>query len=158
MAQTLLSKTDDYVFIESPKYCGIWARWALETLLGAPNHVAQPKRRALFAWALAGYPKSARARDMLLTSSADTEPLVREHAIEALAEFRFHAAKQRFLEILRRGSPVERYWALFGLGTQADSRGADAIREHLGDCAEVPGLGSVAQEAKWALEQISKTR
>jgi HEAT repeat protein len=154
--QNLLACEDPTVFIETLKSIRSFrVEWALRHLIRGAKAGEDPARRAVFAWTLAAYPASAETESVLLDlATNDSSPEVREHAIESLGEFHSDRAVKVLLHILVDGSAPERFWALFSLGTLADPVAADGIRGCLQDRTAISGLGTIAEEANWALAKI----
>jgi len=157
--QNLLSCEDRTVFIETLKSIrSFGTEWALRYLITAAKASQDPARQAVLAWTLAAYPASAEAESVLLDlAKNDRPPTVREHAIESLGEFHSDGVVRVLTRILEEGSAAERFWALFSLGTQgtlAAPVAIDGIRSCLEDQTGIPGLGTIAEEARWALARI----
>jgi len=152
----LLACGDRTVFIEALKSIkSFGVSWALRDLIVAANTTKEADRRAVLAWALAAYRDSVDAQKTLLDlATNDSSSLVREHATESLGEFRSNSVSKTLLHILAVGSSAERFWALFSLGNLADPSAADAVRGCLEDQTAVPGLGTISEEAEWALGKI----
>jgi HEAT repeat protein len=154
----LLDSDDPMLVVETLK-CVRNAR----TARAAPEIVArmkscnEPRKRAVLAWALAAYPKDAGAQTALLEVMArDPSQSVRDHAIESLGEFRSPAVLNALLRVLEQGSASERFWALYSLGTLADPQAREAIARCLHDQTVNPEFGTVAGEARRALEKINR--
>jgi HEAT repeat protein len=156
----LFAIENETLFIETVKSMkSLSVEWALQWELVAARDTNDPSRRALIAWALAAYPTSVDAETSLLNlATNDDSPTVREHAIEALGEFHSSAVVKVLLDILSRGLPTERFWALFSLGNLAAPVAAEGVRSCLQDYTAIPGFGTIAEEASWALARIQEGR
>jgi HEAT repeat protein len=156
--RSLLDCEDRTLFVETVKSLrSLSEEWALRCVLAAARNSDDPSRRPLFAWALAGYPTSAEAESALLSlATSDDSPAVREHAIESLGEFHSGRVVNVLLDILAGGPAPERFWALFSLGNLAAPTAAEGVRGCLQDRTAIPGLGTIAEEASWALARIQE--
>lgn len=157
---SLLACEEDIVFIEALKAMrNFGPEAALLPLTEATKSTGNPRRRAVLAWALAAYPGNTEAEAALvMLAEGDGEAVVREHAIESLGEFRSSRSLKTLVHSLESGSETERFWALFSLGNLGDPVAVDAIRRCLDDHTEIPGLGTIADEANRALAKIEDTR
>ena len=154
----LLDSNDRMLVIETLKSIrNVGTEWAIPDLIVRMKSCSDPSKRAVFAWALGAYPKNADVQNALLKVMVrDPDLAVRDHAIESLSEFRSPTVLDALLGALERGSASERFWALYSLGTLADSRASEAIARCLHDQTVIPDFGTVADEARWALEQIAR--
>jgi HEAT repeat protein len=154
-----LLDSDDRVFVaETLKLIrDIKTKWAITELISRVKSDTDPSRRAMVAWSLAGYPNSSAVRSALLDVVVkDPDLEVRNHAIESLSEFPSPQVVEALLRVLSQGSTSERFWSLYSLGTLGDRRAIEAITPFLKDEAVVSDFGTIAAEAKWALNEISK--
>ena len=152
----LLDTEDRTVFVETLKViASLHPRWALPELMTRLKTCVDPRKRALFAWVLAAYPKDGDAerllRDVMVT---DPDAVVREHAIEAMGVFESDKTVNALLAALETGSERERFWALYSLGNLARPETADVIRKYLQDHTAIAGFGTVSDEARQALAKI----
>jgi len=153
---SLLSSDDQTIVIEALKSIrNFRTEWARPILVNAVRSCKEPSKRAVFAWALAAYRKDDDVeRALLEVAVRDDDSEVRNHAIESLGEFRSDGVLEALLKILESGPPAERFWALYSLGTLADARAVDMVKRSVQDQTPVPGFGTIADEARWALEQM----
>jgi HEAT repeat protein len=158
--RALLRGDDPTVFIEALKRIrNFRTEWAKPVLLNALRTSRDPSKRPIFAWALAAYPKDIEVEGALLRiATRDNDSNVRAHAIESLGQFHSGEVIDALCRILQRGSPTERYWALYSLGTLADLRAAEMVSRLSNDQTEIPGFGTIADEAQRALTMIAAAR
>lgn len=156
----LLDSGDNFVVIETLKRLReLRTDWATPEIISRVKNSSEPSKRAIFAWALAGYSHSVEALQVLLeTIKADPDVDVRNHAIESLSAFRSSRVVDFLLNILEHGSASERFWSLYSLGTIGDARVVQAISKYLKDETQIPHFGTISAEAKWALDKITKPR
>ncbi len=154
----LLDSNDRMLCIETLKSIrNVGTEWAIPDLIARTYSCNDPSRRAVFAWTLAAYPNNANVQSVLLeVMTQDGDRSVREHAIEALSEFRSPPVLDALLCALKQGSAGERFWALYSLGTLADPQASEAVARYLDDQTEIPNYGTVAHEARWALDKITQ--
>jgi len=154
----LLESRDDFLLIETLKRIREFGtEWAMPELISRVKMASDPSARAVFAWALAGYPDSGDAQDALLELiKREPDVTVRNHAIESLGEFRSAQVVNALLSVLEHGSVNERFWSLYSLGTIGDTRAVEAIKRCLQDETKIPDFGTISTEAKRALEEISR--
>jgi HEAT repeat protein len=158
--QRLIACDDPIIFVETLKRVKDFrTKWAKSVLLDSIERSDDNEKRALLTWALAAYPEDRGVEKFLVGAAIrDDDPDVRAHAIESLAQFRSERVFRLFVQILECGSPAERFWALYGLGTQADSRSRELVNRFTKDATEIPGFGTIAEEARWALSKIGPKR
>jgi len=154
----LLDADDKFIIVETLKRIREFATdWAVPELISRVKKTSDSSVRAIFAWALAGYPNNAEVRDALLELiKRDSDAAVRDHALESLGAFRSPVVVDALLGVLDHGSANERFWSLYSLGTLGDDRAVDAISRCLEDHTKIPDFGTISAEAKWALESIAK--
>ena len=154
----LLDSDDRALVVETLK-CVRNARtaWAAPEIVARVKSCHEPWKRAVLAWALAAYPKNTSAQTALLEVMArDPRQSVRDHAIESLGEFRSPVVLNALLRALEQGSASERFWARYSLGTLADPQAREAVARCLQDQTAIPDFGTVAGEARRALEKINR--
>lgn len=153
----LLESGDKLVMVEALKRIREFStEWAASEIIARAKDSSDPSQRAILAWTLAGFSDNRAALAALLeVVRRDPDPDVRNHAIESLGNFPFPEVVDALLDVLENGSPGERFWALFSLGTIRDARAVEAIMRCLHDETRVPDFGTVSAEAEWALRQIS---
>lgn len=156
LLRKLLASDDRMIIIETLKFIRrLGTDWVIPELVAQVETCGDVSKRAVTAWSLAAYPENSGVQGVLLNVMArDTDLGVREHAIESLSEFRSRTVINALLRVLERGSPGERFWALYSLGTIGDPATAEAIAQHLGDETAIPEFGTIADEAHWALAKI----
>jgi hypothetical protein len=154
----LLNCDDRTIFIETVKSArSLGVAWALPYLVVGIGAEKDPEKRAILAWALAAFSAYPGVEGTLLDASVnDNASIVREHAIESLGVFRSTRVTEALVHFLEEGSPSERFWALYSLGNLADESATQAIRLCLRDQTEIPRLGTIADEAEWALTRINE--
>jgi HEAT repeat protein len=154
----LLDSSDRVLVIETLKSIkNARTEWAVPSLIVRLKSCSDPSSRAALAWTLGAYPKNASVQDALLEVMAgDSDQAVRDHAIESLGDFRSPVVLNARLRVLEQGSASERFWSLYSLGKLADSQASAAITRCLHDQTVIPHFGTVADEARWALEKITR--
>lgn len=154
----LLGSNDPMIVIETLKSVrSTGTEWAIPELVSQLRSCGDPSKRAVCAWTLAAYPNNADVQSILLeVMTQDDDRSVREHAIEALSEFRSPPVLDALLCAMKQGSAGERFWALYSLGTLADPQASEAVAQYLDDQTVIPNYGTVAHEARWALDKITQ--
>jgi len=152
----LLNTEDRTLFVETLKVIAtLQTKWALPELMMRVKTCADPRKRALFAWGLAAYPKDNDAESLLgEVIATDDDADVREHAIEAMGAFESDKAVKALLAVLETGSARERFWALYSLGNLGRPETADVIRKYLQDHTVIANFDTVSDEARRALAKI----
>jgi HEAT repeat protein len=153
----LLESSDKLVIVEVLKRIREFGtEWAAAEIIARAKSSNDPSERAILAWTLAGFPGNRDALAALLeVIRQDSDLSVRNHAIESLGNFRVPEVVDALLSVLDHGSPDERFWSLFSLGTIRDARAVEAISRCLQDETRIPDFGTISAEAQWALQQIS---
>jgi hypothetical protein len=113
-------------------------------------------KAAAAAWALGASASKRASKTLLSTVQRHKVPaVVRAHACEALGLLGAASAVPTLRLCLRDNSAEVRFWAAYALGTLTAT---DALPELLrlakSDRRRVRYHGTVAQEAKWAIDQI----
>ena len=152
----LLNSEDRTVVIETLKAIKFLSpEWALLEIILGVRRFEDSSKRAVFAWALGGYPNEKGAEDALLNVMAkESESTVRDHAIESLGEFNSQRATETLLHALGVGTSSERFWAIYSLGNVGDARAAEALSQYANEQTTIQGLGTIGDEARKALEKI----
>jgi len=159
LLQRLIGGDDRTLALEALKRINQFrTEWAKPALLRGLRNL-DASRRSIIAWSLSAFSDDSDIeRALLLAATRDENLDVRAHAIEALREFRSEKVSKTLVRILQKGSPTERFWALYSLGTLADDTAAFAVTAYCDDHTEVPGFGSVGEEARWALSRMRGAR
>lgn len=116
-------------------------------------------KAAAAAWALGASASKRASKTLLSTIQRPAVPtVVRAHACEALGLVGAASAVPALRLCLRDNSAAVRFWAAYALGTLTAT---DALPDlfHLAksDRRRVRHHGTVAQEAKWAIDQIGQS-
>jgi HEAT repeat protein len=153
----LLESGDKLIMVETLKRIREFStEWAASEIIARVKNSNDPSERAILAWTLAGFSNNRDALAALLEAiRRDSDLSVRSHAIESLGSFPFPEVVDALLDVLEHGSPSERFWSLFSLGTIRDTRGVEAISRCLQDETIIPDFGTISSEAGWALRQIT---
>ena len=116
------------------------------------------EQRKMAAWALGMGVASGRVRRALESVVAATaeHPDVRAHAAEGLGNLGRKSSVDVLLATLSDPEPAVRFWSAYALGEIGDRRAVKGLRHLLTDESEVRGLGSVAAEARSAMERIGE--
>ena len=124
----------------------------LEQLLSADPDVGV---RVAAALALGPHAESAAGTLILALRDFAQPPSVRGAAAEALAQHRGDVPRPALLDALRDDEPEVRGWAAFAVGERGDREALPRLDELAAtDQAPVPGLGTVADEAREAAAAI----
>lgn len=117
-------------------------------------------RRTAAAWALGAFGEHEAVPDLQrVLGDREADEQIRAHTAEALGALKAREATDDLLNALHDNSAEIRYWAAYALGALRELRAVEALDELARtDTATVTSGASVADEARWAVEQIRAAR
>lgn len=155
LVKDLLDDPSDIIVIETLKSIEmIGTKWALRELITSAVG-SSDLRRSVCAWALSAFESSKAAEGVLLRLALhDPHSAVREHAIEALGNFKTKEVLEALLQYLEHGSHVERFWAIYSLGNCGSRAIVPRLSEYVLDQRFVSGYGTVGEEARRVIRKL----